>query len=135
MTNDQAHQEFLNFAQSMSALNFAAQKYLELQKIIGVDDLTEMYLRQIELRLESVANNFVSLEKDKQLGLKSFQKNLFRFEYSFRNILLIISFVAVFFFALNVMRPVFPVLNGLLIAVVVLSTALWAISKNHTKPF
>ncbi len=135
LTNDQVHQDFLNFAQPMSALNFAAQKYLELQKIMGPDELTEMYLKQIELRLEAVANNFMSMEKDKNLGLGSAQRNFLGFEYSFRNILLAISFVAIFFFVLNVMKPVFPALNGLLIAVVVLSTALWAISKNHTKMF
>lgn len=135
LTNDQAHQEFLNFAQSMSALNFAAQKYMDLQKIMGSDDLTEKYLKQIELRLEAVANSYMSAEKDKYGRSSSGKKTFFGLEYSFRNIALAVSVLGVFFFVLNVMRPLFPSLNGLLVAIVILSTALWAISKNQTKTF
>ncbi len=139
LENDQAHQQFLNLAQSMSALNFAAQKYTDLQKIMGTDDLTEKYIRQIELRLEAVANSFISAEKinGERPGsnLSSLRKSFFGFEYSFRNVSLAVSFLGVLFFILNVMKPLFPSLNGLLIAIVVLSTALWAISKNHSKTF
>ena len=138
LENDQVHQQFLNLAQSMSALNFAAQKYIDLQKITGSDDLIEKYIKQIELRLETVANSFTNAEKNKDnqtSGLFSLRKNFFGFEYSFRNISLAISFLGLFFFILNVMRTLFPSLNGLLIAIVVLSTALWAISKNQTKTF
>lgn len=135
LTNDQAHQEFLNFAQSMSALNFAAQKYMDLQKIMGSDDLTEKYLKQIELRLEAVANSYMSAEKDKFSRTTVGKKRFLGFEYSFRNMALVVSIVGVFFFVLNVMRPVFPAHNGLLVAIVILSTALWAISKNQTKMF
>jgi hypothetical protein len=135
LANDQAHQEFLNFAQSMSALNFAAQKYMDMQKIMGSDDLTEKYLKQIELRLEAVANSYMSAEKDKYGRSGSGQKTFFGLEYSFRNIALAVSVLGVFFFLLNVMRPLFPSLNGLLVAIVILSTALWAISKNQTKTF
>jgi hypothetical protein len=136
LTNDVAHQEFLNLAQSMFALNFAAQKYMELQKIIGADHLTEKYLRQIELRLESVAHNLMSTEKNKdKKSFKALRKSFFGIEYSFRNISLAVSFLGIFFFVLNVMGPIFPSLNGLLIAIVVLSTALWGLSKNQTKTF
>lgn len=138
LNHDQGHQDFLNLAQSMSALNFAAQKYTELQKIMGSDPLIEKYLKQIELRLESVALQYMSEEKSKSSGpvtLKSLTKNFFGYEYSFRNISLAVGSLALFFFILNVMKPIFPSLNGLLVAVVVLSTALWALSKNQTKTF
>lgn len=135
LENDQAHQEFLNLAQSMSALNFAAQKYMDLQKIMGSDSLTEKYIRQIELRLEAVANNFISAEKEKYMRAGSGKKTFFGLQYTFRNMALVVSLLGVFFIVLNVMRPLFPSLNGLLVAIVVLSTALWAISKNQTKTF
>lgn len=135
LENDQAHQEFLNLAQSMSALNFAAQKYMDLQKIMGSDDLTEKYIRQIELRLEAVANNFISAEKAKHIQAGSGKKTFFGLQYTFRNMALVVSVLGVFFIVLNVMRPLFPSLNGLLVAIVVLATALWAISKNQTKTF
>ena len=139
LENDQLHQSFLNLAQSMTALNFAAQKYLDLQKIMGVDELTEKYLNQIELRLEVVATNFISDEKNKKdssfLARRSGKKKFLGIEYSFRNICLAVGFAGIFFFVINVMRPIFPSLNGLLVAMVVLSVALWAISKNQTKMF
>ncbi|MBC7458434.1 MAG: hypothetical protein H7235_09160 [Bdellovibrionaceae bacterium] len=135
LENDQAHQEFLSRAQSMSALNFAAQKYIDLQKIMGSDDLTEKYIRQVELRLEAAANNFISAEKEKYIREGSGPKTFFGLQYTFRNMALVISLLGVFFIILNVMRPLFPSLNGLLVAIVALSTALWAISKNQTKTF
>lgn len=138
LSNDKTQQNFLNLAQSMSALNFAAQKYADLQKMTGADDLIEKYLRQIELRLESVANNYISAEKDKNAKLTpagSLKQSFFGLQYSFRNIFMLISFLGVLFFMINVMRPIFPSLKGLLVAIVVLSTGLWMISKNQTKPF
>lgn len=49
---DSLHQEFLNECHRKMALNFAFQKYSDLQKTLGYDSLCKQYLRQIELRLE-----------------------------------------------------------------------------------
>lgn len=137
LTNDQIHQEFLNLAQSMCALNFAAQKYYDLQKIMGLDDLTEKYLKQIELRLVVTANNYNTSNKAKKTKNfnVSFKENFFGIEYSIRNMFLAISFIGVLFFIFNVMRPFLPSLNGVFVAIIVLSLGLWSISKNHTKTY
>ena len=50
--NDQLHQDFINKCHLKLALNFAFQKYSELEKTMGFDSLCEKYIRQIELRLE-----------------------------------------------------------------------------------
>lgn len=50
--SDQYHQDFINKCHLKMALNFAFQKYSDLQKTIGFDTLCEKYIRQIELRLE-----------------------------------------------------------------------------------
>lgn len=136
--NDQVHQNFLNQAQSMSALSFAAQKYTELKKIMGDDRLIEKYLKQIELRLEAALNGYLSEEKNKTAfprALPSFRKNFFGIEYTYRNIFLLISFVGVLFFLVNVIRPLFPTMNGLIVAAIILSLGLWSVSKNHTRFF
>lgn len=137
MANDQTHQDFLNHAQALSALNFAAQKYTELKKIMGEDPLIEKYLRQIELRLETVLNGYMQAEREKTMhkGFRSMRKNFLGIDYTFRNIFLLISFIGVLFFIVNVIRPLFPSLNGLIVAVTILSLGLWSISKNHTKLF
>lgn len=49
---DQYHQDFLNKCHIKMALNFAFQKYSELQKTMGFDALCEKYINQIELRLQ-----------------------------------------------------------------------------------
>jgi Zn-finger nucleic acid-binding protein len=49
---DQYHQDFINKCHLNMALNFAFQKYAELQKTLGSDALCETYMKQIELRLE-----------------------------------------------------------------------------------
>ncbi len=49
---DQYHQDFLNKCHHRMALNFAYQKYADLQKAMGFDSLCEKYIHQIELRLE-----------------------------------------------------------------------------------
>lgn len=135
--NDQLQQNFLNHAQDMSALNFAAQKYSELQKIIGQDLLTEKYLKQIELRLIAAANYQQKNNTNKlsQKWVIKDKSNSWKPEISLKNIFLLISFLGALFFIFNVVRPFLPSLNGVFVAVVVLSLGLWSLSKNQTKTY
>lgn len=139
LKNDLVHQDFLNHAQSMSALNFAAQKYTELQKIMGTDLLIEKYLKQIELRLEAALSGQMKASRNTAgsilKSLPSLRKSFLGIDYNFRNMFLLISFVGVLFFVVNVVKPLFPTMNGLIIAAIALSLGLWSISKNHTKFF
>lgn len=131
LTNDQLHQEFLGLSQNMMALNFAAQKYNELKKIMGMDPLPEKYLAQIELRLEQVVQSKMADEKNKNLWA-NLEGQSGSAEFSFKKACIVLSAVAAVLFVLNLFRPTFPTLNGLLIATVVLSLSLWSLSKGQS---
>lgn len=118
MTIDSSHQKFLDLAQKQSALNFAAQKYNDLKKIMGHDQLVEKYLKQIECRLEAhiqiQLNKSPNQTTENELSLLA-SGRLFVFVGLFGTFVLI----------LNKIKPMFPNLNGLVVAITVLSYVLW----------
>lgn len=122
ITVDKSHQHFLDQAQKQSALNFAAQKYNDLKKIMGDDPLIEKYLKQIEYRLDAhIKSQFLQSRtqspEDQQSLLAS--GRLFIFVALFGTFILII----------NKIKPLFPNLTGLVVAVTVLSYGLWFLTR------
>ncbi len=131
--DDSAHQIFLNKAQEMSALSFAAQKYIELKKIIGDDQVIEKYLKQIELRLEAVMSSYMNKEHEilSPHRVQSFNRRFMGVEITVSNVCLALGIIGVVFIVINVVRPLFPAMNGLFVAGIALSLGLWSISKNQ----
>ncbi|MBC7467138.1 MAG: hypothetical protein H7256_14205 [Bdellovibrio sp.] len=124
---DARHQEFLNLCQRKMALNLAFQKYDELRKTMNYDATCEKYLNQIETRLEQQFINQRAIEqKAKAEPKKKMTQKVF-------------AWVSLFGFALlifNKVRPTFPNVNGLIVAITVLAFSLWLVSsqnKNNIK--
>ena len=116
MNSDDRHQRFLDLAQKQMALNFAAQKYNDLKAILGEDQLIQKYLKQIEMRLEMQARSKIS-----QAQAQSQQKNSLT---TSGKIFILVGLVGVFVLIFNKINPIFPNLNGLVVAITVLSFAL-----------
>lgn len=122
ITSDSSHQYFLDQAQKQSALNFAAQKYNDLKKIMGEDPLIEKYLKQIEHRLDAhVKSQFLQSRSETPEEQQSLLASgrLFIFVALFGTFILII----------NKIKPLFPNLTGLVVAVTVLSYGLWFLTR------
>lgn len=126
ITVDASHQVFLDKAQKQSALNFAAQKYNDLKKVMGEDPLIEKYLKQIEHRLEAhVQSQLIKTrveDKENQMSLLA-SGRLFIFVALFGTFVLI----------LNKVKPMFPNLTGLVVAITVLSYGLWFLTNSKAK--
>jgi len=123
MTNDRIHQNFLDLAQKQSALNFAAQKYTDLKKVIGHDDLVESYLKQIEQRLSfHIQNQFkhAQQETNAESVVPGFKRHYF----------IVVGFVGTMLLILNRIYPLYPNLNGLVVAITVLSYGLYFTTQN-----
>ena len=116
MTSDDHHQRFLDLAQKQMALNFAAQKYNDLKAILGEDQLIQKYLKQIEMRLEMQVRSKIS-----QAQTHSQQKNSLT---TSGKIFILVGLAGVFVLIFNKINPIFPNLNGLVVAITVLSFAL-----------
>lgn len=126
ITSDQSHQYFLDQAQKQSALNFAAQKYNDLKKIMGEDPLIEKYLKQIEHRLDAhVKSQFNQSRGENPEAQQSLLASgrLFIFVALFGTFILII----------NKIKPLFPNLTGLVVAVTILSYGLWFLTRPTVK--
>ncbi|AZZ36248.1 hypothetical protein CIK05_05400 [Bdellovibrio sp. qaytius] len=122
ITVDKTHQYFLDQAQKQSALNFAAQKYNDLKKIMGEDPLIEKYLKQIEYRLDAhVKSQFLQSRSETPEAQQSLLASgrLFIFVALFGTFILII----------NKIKPLFPNLTGLVVAITVLSYGLWFLTR------
>lgn len=103
--NDQGHQDFINKCHLKLALNFAFQKYSELEKTMGFDSLCEKYIRQIELRLEQQfkAPSKTSLNRDlAEAGQLSLMQYLF----------ISLGIIGVLLLIFNKFIPSFPNFNG-----------------------
>ena len=126
ITVDSSHQVFLEKAHRQSALNFAALKYNNLKKVMGEDPLIEKYLKQIEYRLEAhVQSQLMKTRGDApeaQLSLLA-SGRLFIFAALFGTFILI----------LNRVKPMFPNLTGLVVAITVLSYGLWFLTSPKAK--
>lgn len=116
MNSDEYHQRFLDLAQTQLALNFAALKYNELKSIMGEDQLIQKYLKQIETRLEMQIRSKIN-----QAQTQSQQKNSLT---TSGKIFILVGMVGVFVLIFNKINPIFPNLNGLVVAMTVLSFAL-----------
>ena len=114
--SDEHHQRFLDLAQKQMALNFAAQKYNDLKAILGEDQMIQKYLKQIEMRLEMQARSKIS-----QAQTQSQQKNSLT---TSGKIFILVGLAGVFVLIFNKINPIFPNLNGLVVAITVLSFAL-----------
>ncbi len=120
--NDQLHQDFLNCCQKKLALNFAFQKYSDLQKTIGFDSACEKYMKQIELRLEQ------------QLRAPFEKENTEKDEYSVLQIVFIaVGVIGTILLIYNKIRPTFPNLTGLVVAITILSFGLGVASSQRKK--
>jgi hypothetical protein len=135
LTNDAHHQSFLNLAETHMALNFASQKYIDLKNTMGADPLIEKYLKQIELRLESlVQNRFQYEQKSYQSRTNSklsFWGRLTHF--SSKDVFMTVSLLGTAVLIYNKINPTFPNLTGLIVAATVLSYGLWFISLNKSQ--
>ncbi|MFN3697904.1 MAG: hypothetical protein ACK4VO_10735 [Pseudobdellovibrio sp.] len=123
ITQDQLHQNFLDLAQKQSALNFAAQKYSDLKKVLGHDEIVEKYLKQIEQRLsfhiQSQFNQAKAEQTDNEV-IEGFKRHYF----------IIVGLVGTTLLILNRIYPLYPNLNGLVVAITVLSYGLYFTTKN-----
>jgi hypothetical protein len=124
--HDNRHQEFLNLCQKKTALSFAFQKYDELRKTMNYDASCEKYLNQIELRLEQQFMNQQRLELENKSEPKRKLTEKFFAWFSLCGLLLLIF---------NRVRPTFPNLNGLVVALTVLSFSLWLVSSQNKNNF
>ncbi len=120
-TNDQLHQDFLNCCQKKMALNFAFKKYADLQKTMGFDSSCEKYMNQIELRLEQQFRQPTSAEK-----LDTKKEILFA-----HWIFIAVGFLGMSLLVYNKIKPTFPNLTGLVVAITVLSFGLGIVSSQR----
>lgn len=121
--NDQNHQNFLNFCQKKMALNFAFQKYDELRKSLGYDDLCEKYLKQIEIRLE---RQFMAKVREDVTAPKKTRSFFGQWIFA------IIGFIGLALLIFNKIRPTFPNLTGLVVSITLLSFMLWLFSSQKS---
>ncbi len=126
LTSDAFHQKFLDLAQKQSALNYAAQKYSDLKKVMGDDPLLEKYLKQVEIRLEAQIQT-----KLMQSRVEQSSEDL-KYEQSQR-LFIIVAVLGTVVFLINKVNPLFPNLNGLIVAVTLLSYGLWFLAKSSRK--
>lgn len=124
---DQFHQDFLNKCHQSMALNFAFQKYSELQKTMGFDTLCDKYIKQIELRLDSQLkstkyNEAITQVPEVQRPM-NFMQILFLGMGSLGMLLLIY----------NRYIPTFPNLNGLVLMLTVLAFGVGLFSNTKTQ--
>jgi len=120
-SRDEAHQKFINACHQKMALNFAFTKYSELKTTLGFDLACDHYMRQVELRLE---------EQLKAHELKNVTINRHRLSRT-QMIFWTVAFVGVCSLIYNKIRPTFPNLTGLVVAVTILSVGLALFSTDH----
>lgn len=128
--NDELHQKFISEAQKEQALSYAFKNYLNLKEHVGADPLVDKYLKQIELRLSSsLQHDFIEDDSLEKFSSKYKQSGFSNF--SIQHLFLGISGLAILIFMINVLRPQYPQLNGLLIAASVLGLGLWLVAKSE----
>ena len=111
--NDQLHQDFINKCHLKLALNFAFQKYSELEKTMGFDSLCEKYIRQIELRLEQQFKAPKKTAKGEIVEVASLSLT----QYLFISLGIIGALLLIF----NKFIPSFPNFNGLVFMITILA--------------
>lgn len=121
---DQFHQDFINKCHLKLALNFAFQKYSDLQKGLGFDSLCEKYIRQIELRLEQ---QFKALEATKPEDTVSASSQLSLKQYFFMGL----GTIGMLLLIYNKFVPTFPKFSGLVMILTILAFGVGLLSKNY----
>lgn len=112
---DQYHQDFLNKCHQKMALNFAFQKYAELQKTVGYDLLCERYIKQIQLRIEQ---QLKSPHFNKDVTLPAAMES----QINFSQVLFLgIGAFGMALLIYNKFVPTFPNFNGLVLSLTILS--------------
>lgn len=112
--HDQYHQDFINKCHLKLALNFAFQKYSDLQKTMGFDSLCEKYIRQIELRLEQ---QFKAGPERSTDGNKVTAGEVSLTQYLFISM----GAIGMLLLIYNKFIPTFPNFNGLVIMITILA--------------
>jgi hypothetical protein len=124
-TSDEAHQKFISACHRKMALNFAFKKYSELKNTLGFDLACDHYMRQVELRLEE---QFKAQELKQSAASRP---RLSRTQIIFWSV----AVVGVCSLIFNKIRPTFPNLTGLVVAITILSVglALFSTDQGHIK--
>lgn len=125
---DERHQEFLNQCHRKTALNFAFQKYTDLQKTIGYDALCSKYLRQIELRLEQQLKALLPSGEDRTAEKSAGAPPLSWMQWIFMGI----GAVGMLALIYNRFVPTFPNFNGLVMMLTVLAFGIGLFSNSKT---
>lgn len=121
------HQDFINKCHQNMALNFAYQKYSELEKTVGSDSFCLKYIKQIELRLEQQirspkSNPAVKTAAAYQLHMSSLQ------------ILFIVAgLLGMLLLIYNKYIPTFPNFNGLVLSVTIIFFGIGIFSNSNSK--
>lgn len=126
---DQYHQDFLNRCHHSMALNFAFQKYAELQKSLGYDALCAKYIKQIELRIEQQLKS-PKFNKDVTPASK-IESNFGVWQLLFMGIGILGMLLLIY----NKFVPTFPNFNGLVLSITILAfgVGLFSNSKSALK--
>ena len=125
--NDQFHQDFLNKCHQSLALNFAFQKYSELQKTMGFDSLCDKYIKQIDLRLEQQLKS--PKYNDAITQTPAVQKPLNLTQLLF----LSLGALGMLLLIYNRYIPTFPNFNGFVLMLTVLAFGVGLFSNNKTQ--
>jgi hypothetical protein len=125
--NDIVHQDFLNKCHQHMALNFAFQKYSELQKTMGFDSLCEKYIKQIQLRLEQ------QLTSPKFNPTKAPVANANKPFGMIQILFMAIGIIGMALLIYNKFVPTFPNFNGLVLSLTVVSFGVGLFSNTRTE--
>lgn len=122
---DQFHQDFINKCHVKLALNFAFQKYSDLQKTIGFDSLCKKYISQIELRM---LQQFKNKESSKAAEITNPLLQISLMQY----ISMCIGSIGLLMLLYNKFFPTFPNFNGLVTVFTVLAFGIGLFSNGKT---
>lgn len=121
---DQYHQDFINKCHLKLALNFAFQKYSDLQKTMGFDSLCEKYIRQIELRIEQQFRATESISTE--------EKQIFQPLSLVQYLFIGIGVIGMIMLIYNKFIPTFPNFNGIVLVLTMTAFAIGLFSNNKS---
>lgn len=125
---DQYHQDFINKCHLNMALNFAFQKYAELQKTLGADALCETYMKQIELRLEQQ----IKAPQATGTGVKPVQAYTLPFN-GVQMLFMGAGVLGMLLLIYNKYVPTFPNFNGLVLSLTVMAFGIGLFTNNKSR--
>lgn len=125
---DQYHQDFINKCHLNMALNFAFQKYAELQKTLGSDALCEIYMKQIELRLEQQ----IKSPQVTGTGVKPVQAYRLAFN-GVQAVFIGAGLLGMLLLIYNKYVPTFPNFNGLVLSLTVMAFGIGLFTNDKSQ--